>query len=239
MSLRIAIIGEGKNDYGWHIYGEWQEGTVQVFLRKLLEGFDLDFTSIYEKKAVVLGRGRYRKEKLKGAAKKVLPFLKNYQKEKFDLLIFYSDSDKMQRNRATKIEALKNYQAKKEEIVTGLELVKNTMNLQGVIMMPIRMIENWLLSDANAFKELFDEIPRNPKLPKEPEFIWGNEQDRESNHPKNYLRRVLEQYKKTSHTEIFKEIAEHIEVETIMITCENSFKPFYEELQKFMEQYKN
>lgn len=244
MKLKIAIIGEGKNDIGWSAYGkygEWNEGTVQVFLRKLLDEAEIEFTQIPNSRVrgTALGRGRYRKggsKKLRGAALKVLPFLYNgYADEHFDLLVFYSDSDKTQRRKATKREALKNYLVKRQEINMGLELVKEKIDLDGIIMMPIRMIENWLLADANAFKEMFGEFPTKPKLPKEPEFIWGDEQDRKSSHPKNYLRRVLEQFGETSHTEIFKEIAENIEIETIIVTCSNSFQPFYEELQRFIE----
>lgn len=239
MSLKIAIIGEGKNDYGWAVYGEWKEGAVQVLLRKLFIDLDVEFVPIQSRRASNLGRGRYQKRKLKGAANKVLPFLKKHLKEDFDLLVFYSDSDKTQGKRASKREAIKKYQDRKAEILNGLDLVKEVKKLESVMMIPIRMIENWLLSDANAFKEIFGEIPRKPNLPKEPEFIWGDEQDRNSNHPKNYLQNVLEQYGENSHTEIFKEIAEHIEVETIMVTCENSFKPFYEELQVYIQKIKN
>jgi len=165
MSLKIAIIGEGKNDFGWPVFGDndsWNEGAVQIFLRKLFGNLEVEFIAIRGGRTSNLGGGRYKKRKLKGAANKVFPFLQKHLKEDFDLLVFYSDSDKTQGKKASEREAIKKYKDRRTEVLNGLELVKEVKHLDSVMMIPIRMIENWLLSDANAFKKVLVRFLTNP-----------------------------------------------------------------------------
>jgi hypothetical protein len=51
-TLKIAIIGEGKNDVGVLGEREWEEGTVQEYLRRLLhDQFILEFEPLSVSKA--------------------------------------------------------------------------------------------------------------------------------------------------------------------------------------------
>ena len=114
------------------------------------------------------------------------------------------------------------------------EQLHKRLGLLLVAMIPMRMLENWLLADENAFKEAFGDHPKNPKLPTKPEFIWGDEQNPTSEHPKRYLHRVFEQYGASGGTENFVVVANATSIETLKQKCPNSFAPFAAEMDNFI-----
>ena len=97
---------------------------------------------------------------------------------------------------------------------------------------PVTMIESWILADEEAYYLTFGKYPEKVKLPKKPESIWGNKEEPKSDYPKRYLERVLEQFDKKSCREIFCEIAENSDIETLRKKCPLSFGRFYEDLIK-------
>jgi hypothetical protein len=98
---------------------------------------------------------------------------------------------------------------------------------------PLRMIESWLLSDETSFIKCFGKPPSNPPLPAKPKLIWGEKDNPDSNYPKNLMNRVLKQYEdRESGREIFKDIAEVMQIETLRKKCPISFETFYSDIRK-------
>jgi hypothetical protein len=97
---------------------------------------------------------------------------------------------------------------------------------------PQHMTESWLLSDENAFEQLFGKNPTYPPLPPKPEEIWGNKGT--DNHPKKYLERVLKQFHATSSSETFADIVNHSDISVMQKRCPESFGQFYTDIQTFI-----
>jgi hypothetical protein len=149
------------------------------------------------------------KIQFKGPAKKLLYFLKSYQTQPidFDVLVFFSDTDKKQGEKPSEIEAKKQYQERRSHLEECLMVIEKRLNVHGILMMPIRVLECWLLGDAEGFEGIACS-PQKPQLPNKPEFIWGDVHNPESNYPKHYLRRILENCDLESKTEVFKKHCE-------------------------------
>lgn len=60
-------------------------------------------------------------------------------------------------------------------------------------MIPLKMIECWMLADEGSHKKLFG--LKNPGLAENPELIWGEIKDPSGNYPQRFIRRVLEKVK--------------------------------------------
>jgi len=61
--------------------------------------------------------------------------------------------------------------------------------------------------------------------------IIGNKNDPNSDHPKNYLQRVLDQYHAQGNRETFKNIAENINICELKQKCPISFKRFHADMR--------
>jgi hypothetical protein len=92
---------------------------------------------------------------------------------------------------------------------------------------PKEMIESWLLADESAY-------PSIPKLPREPEEIWGQKSDPNSDHPYNYFVRVLAQFRLPDNRDTYTEIAENTGIEVLKRRCPKSFCQFYTDMQSFI-----
>ncbi len=74
------------------------------------------------------------------------------------------------------------------------------------------------------------------------ELIWGDKDRPESDYPKNYLSRVLadvSEGKKDSNREVFCELAEKLDIQTVRKRCPLSFGRFYEDIQSLYSTIKN
>lgn len=241
--LHIAIIGEGKNDVGIMGNSEWQEGTIQEYLRCFLANdFDLEFTPLAVSKTETknirgLKGGRYRKYKIKGIAKKLFRFVSLYKnRSDFNLLIFFSDTDKTQGERASKTEAKRKYQAILNDINEAKRLLDDEMpNLTLIPMIPIRILECWLLGDYEGFENIGCS-PQNPLLPSKPELVWGDQNDPNSNYPKNYLKRILENGGFENNTETYQLIILNNNLDNLKQNCSLSFAPFAAKMENYLHQ---
>ncbi|MDR0656322.1 MAG: DUF4276 family protein [Treponema sp.] len=90
-------------------------------------------------------------------------------------------------------------------------------------------IESWLLADENAYPA----IPKNPALPGKPEEYWGKPHNPDSNHPKRYFYRVLEQFRLENKSDTYAQIAENSDIEVLKRRCPTSFGQFYADMQSF------
>jgi hypothetical protein len=69
-------------------------------------------------------------------------------------------------------------------------------------------------------------------------LVWGDKEDPESDYPKNLMNRVLKQYHKKGNREIFKKIADAIEINTLRNRCSISFESFYNDVQVWIRESK-
>ncbi len=230
-NMIIALLGEGKNDYGIQGRNTWKEGSIQPLLRRFEQLRDAKIIPIIKKSRKTVAHGRKFK-KTSPLQLRLRLFLSEIND--INLIIVFKDCDKTSGRSPSKIEAKRKFRIVYEELKNELENIENDFNIKGVPMIPIRMLENWLLGDTMSYNEIWGNIPNNPRLPNEPEFVWGDEQDRDSNHPKNYITKVLNQYDEDYCTENFIKIAESTNIETLCTTCPNSFKLFYTDISEVL-----
>jgi hypothetical protein len=236
--MRVALIGEGKNDVGIEDgRGDWREGAVQPIIRKFLP--TSEFLPLKPKrKESNFGVPSYNIPRFKIRAAKLRKFLEvfNEIQGSIDLLVFYQDLDKQFSGKATEIEAKRAFREAMEDVEDAFAYIKDRWRIPAIAMIPMRMLENWLLADEKAFEHHFGLAPQNPRLPNDPEFIWGDEQDRNSNHPKNYLQRVLSQFAVDSTTGNFILIAEASNANLLRERLPNSFEPFARKMELFINE---
>ncbi|MFK7950510.1 MAG: DUF4276 family protein [Saprospiraceae bacterium] len=239
--LNIALIGEGKNDVG--IMGEksWQDGTVQAYVDRFLgDDFELKFevlrVSKKDIKQLKIGnKGRYRKQKIRGIAKKILRFVQLYPKRKFDLLILFSDVDKTQGKEASENEAKAKYASILADLENGKQfLFEKKPEIKFVPMIPVRILECWLLGDKDGFENIACS-PQNPKLPNQPEQTWGEKNNPESDYPKHYLKRILENNDFPNNTETYRNIVFNNNFQNLNQNCSISFPLFYNKMMEVKE----
>lgn len=230
MTKKVLLYGEGPTDYGKTQYGtaEWEEGPVQPIIRKLVNG-DIEFA--YATKDDVKGRTIQRRT----AAKVRGHGVKSYklcmiaeERGDIDNIICYVDADREHGSSKSVRDAKKRLRDVYKEIKNGFERFPVDRSQTSIPMVPLKMIESWLLADEQAFAQ-FGEPPTHPALPGQPELIWGDENDPDSDHPKNYLKRVLDQYDQQANRDTFKSIAEKMEIEALRERCPLSFEQFYQD----------
>ena len=233
MAKKVLLCGEGSTDYGKQKYGstEWEEGPVQSIIRRSVHE-DIEFANATKnnvKDVRIQGRTS---AKLKGHG------VKAYQlcviaKELGDIdnIVCYVDADRGQGSSKSVWDAEKRVQDIYDEIKMGFGTFSVARGRSSIPMIPLKMIESWLLADEMAFTTCFGKPPTSPPLPKQPELIWGDEKDPISEHPKNYLKRVLDQYSSQVTREIFISIAENMRIDAIRKRCPISFEQFYHDVQ--------
>lgn len=245
----ILIYGEGPTDCGElnFLTGMLVEGPVEVYIRKILgdqEEVEFTLTDLTKEKRPKLQRigKKLGKHGLKAAL-----LMRSALADKYHCAAYYSDGDREQCCDARQ-EAVcrKRYKGLKDEIVSGFEAarVENSTadEVHGVAIIPMKMIESWLMGDPDAFSPAFPDGGKKGKhkkkhqeqqesCPNQPELDWGAHNDPSSNYPKNRLTRILEIYGQTCNRETFCEIAEHSNVEKLRQTCPISFADFYEQVR--------
>jgi hypothetical protein len=92
-----------------------------------------------------------------------------------------------------------------------------------VLAIPCRMIEAWALGDREALAKLLEASAEDLEYG-EPEALWGDEEDPESDHPKCVWRRVTEEGVE------FAEIGAAAAPTTLAKICPDSFPPFADDV---------
>ncbi|HNX28739.1 MAG TPA: DUF4276 family protein [Syntrophomonadaceae bacterium] len=233
MARKVLLCGEGPTDCGKQKFGstEWEEGPVQPIIMKLVNG-DIEFA--YTTKEEVKGKKIQRRTGAKvtghGAKSYKLCMIAEERKD-IDNIICYVDADREHGSRKSKRESKKRLQEIYSQISNGFQQFSAARSHNSIPMVPLKMIESWLLADDQAFAQCFESSPANPVLPGQPELIWGDENNPSSNHPKNYLKRVLEQYNQEANRDTFKSIAEEIDIDALRERCPLSFEIFYQDIK--------
>lgn len=229
----ILLYGEGPKDYGKQEYGTgiWIDGPVQSLMRMICR--DIEIESIGSLKD---GRPKIQKslKGLKGHGMEAL-ILSLIAKEKGkDIAALYIDADRTPGSRPTKeTECKKRYRELKEDADKGFQQSK--CELPYITIVPMKMIESWLMSDTQSFINAFG--GKGPQeQARQPELEWGEKRDPESNYPKNKLERMLRECGQNPNRETFVALVENCDIEVLRQKCPISFEDFY---MRFLSLTKN
>ena len=240
----VIMTGEGPTDYGRLDYGTkvWKEGPAAILLRKTLAAQKINYTSLIfvQKEKVHTIKLQRTLSGLKNRGIPCAKFLtyiatgriEGLSKSEDKLAVFYTDADKAQGEKNSQ-EAVCRQLFNELHKEINVAVKKTNVSFGCVVMMPIKMIESWLLSDENAFKAVFS-TEECSFLPHKPELLWGTKTDIKSNYPKNAMNRLLDRLSGGRITdgsqEIYNEIAEKTDITVLKEKCPISFLPFYDEI---------
>lgn len=240
MDKIIAVTGEGPADYGRMVYEKergnyWEWGPVGYLLKRCLEDYhaseDIGFEPV--QKEQVKSMKLLRSDKgLKGLSIPARKFVRYCRENDLGHGIFYADSDKRENSAKTQREAQQHFQEVYNEVREGLEMDEQPSFIP---MIALKMIECWLLADAKAFEACYGCAP---SLPRNPELIWGDKRNPDSDYPKHFLDRILSGIpgcEGRGHQEIFCNLAEQIDTGTLRERCGISFEQFYRDFGKLLE----
>jgi hypothetical protein len=218
--IAILLCCEGPDDQGRKKYidGEYiqSDGVMQILIKKTSGRNDLNFVVKQRRDLKTIS---IRKKYLNKQQMTSLRLARLAQKEKCTHIAYHRDEDN--KGFAEMYDQVKAYFKDAE-----------ANNTSCLAIVPQHMTESWLLSDKNAFKQVFKEIPSKPALPSKPEETWGNKGT--DTHPKKYLERVLAQYHTAVSSEIYAEIAGGFDVGVLRKRCPESFGQFYTDMQSFI-----
>ena len=228
--MQIAVTGEGHTDYGQRDYitKEWKDGPIQCYMREIAKKVTeepIEF-HVFEKEDV--RRVKVQQRSLQGLvgqgipAKKFAILMKNNDLQDG---VFYCDADKESGTKNTRNEAKKRFLERYQEIKQGLE------DVNAIPMVPLRMIESWLLGDKIALELATNVQISSEEMPNSPEFLWGAKDNPNSNYPKHYLARLI---KRQANWELFSDIAENADVNTMIENCPISYGKFYEDFTNLL-----
>lgn len=240
--MRIFLVGEGPTDCGRPKFNKkvgqyvWEDGPAQIFIRKYVP--DADIESMDKSKFEAESKTRTEKlnrrslKQLKGHGIKAYWVARKASEEGYPVAALYVDADKAE-GRAPKNphECSERYLEMRDQVLNGLQ--KGGAPL-GLAIIPMKMIECWLMGDANAFSKAFgtDVVP---DLPRNPELIWGDKHNPNSDYPKNRLSRVLEQYDEECNMATYNQISLHSDAEAIARSCPISFGDFVQQMNCIMK----
>ena len=107
-------------------------------------------------------------------------------------------------------------------------------SIKRLAIVPKEMTESWLLADVTAINSLRAGTGHANQSPN-PETLWGDTHDPNSNYPKNFLKRNLRKLGVEYNSESCTRIAEKAHIETLKHRCPISFGQFYTDMQSFVE----
>lgn len=230
---QVLLYGEGPTDYGMEAYstGKWLDGPVQSFMRKICPDIEIKCVASLKDDRPKVQRKTL--QSLHGHAPEAL-FLSLKAKEMGkDIAALYIDGDRTPGCRPTKeLDCKKRHRELKEQILEGFQSSRCTLSCLPII--PMKMIESWLMSDPQSFPKAFGgETPL--EMPAHPELEWGEKNSPSSNYPKNQLLRILAQYHQGASRENFVALAENSDIQMLRQKCPISFEDFYIRLKEITE----
>lgn len=226
--IKIVICGEGKTDYGIENgRGQWQDGPLIPLLQNILPDFEIEFDpvrkhalkDIQQERKFKVGKKSIQENKLSGHGKnitKVIYYIRENQLQP-DLFVYYGDTDKRD-----------NEECYRE----AFQAFTIHSDIQCIAMIPLRMIESWLLADVDALAKVTGVSKNRLGVPGKPEELWGDEKNQESNFPKNVLSRVLKQGHVDASLDVYLEIAAAMSPEVLEAKCPISFPPVLRQLEE-------
>lgn len=217
-------MGEGSTDVGeTDIYGRWEQGCIIDLLQKFNPVIELDFIAPPPKKDLkkiktVPKKGAVRIEGHGVNIQKLL-FYANLNNLQYDFVVYYGDTDRESGTTNSETSAKRQSAEAYKQAQTAFDI----FNVQGIPIIPLRMLESWLLADQNSFLQAFG---AQVSLPRKPELLWGKKSDPTSSYPKHELDRVLVQCGESSNRNSFREIMKNSSIKVMSLKCPISFPPF-------------
>jgi len=218
--MKIVICCEGSTDVG--------PLTVLVKKCSSINNMDIDCRTHDELKALNL----LKSESLKGFIKK-----KNYKINRItSILRLLQLATILKCKNIALHQDLGNQNFK--QVYQGIHKDFNTVlpnsTIKRLAIVPKEMTESWLLADVKAINSLGDGTI-HVNMSQNPENLWGDKHDANSNYPKYYLIRNLDQLGVEYNSESCTRIAENTDIEILKQRCPISFGQFYTDMQSFIE----
>jgi hypothetical protein len=221
MTVNVLILGEGATDVGKpNSSGQWQRGCVLTLIEKINQTVKINFFPV-EKSALPKTLSKKNQKKFEGHGKNIqkLIIYSELNKINHDIVVYYGDTDKTSGTKNTPIQAKNASQVAYLQAYDALHF----FGKEGFAIIPLRMLECWLLSDDSSYVKTFGtEI----KLPSNPEFLWGDKHDPASNYPKNILERILNNFGSSCSNQTFCELMKNIDLAKLYKKCPISVPPF-------------
>lgn len=119
---------------------------------------------------------------------------------------------------------------RRDAIERGFEEARaQAARVPSTLALAIECIEAWALADPDAWVRVFGKAP---KLPANPESLWGNTRDSSSNHPKCVLHRCLEEIGRTTPMNVPAMLLEHASLDRLAAACPHGFGRFVTDLER-------
>lgn len=241
--LDVLLTGEGADDYGWREFGSlnWEEGAAAKLIHKCAKAQDVQIHLAFVDRQEV-ERVRLQRRSMQGLSGKAIPARKFYRyirENKYFYGIYYCDADRSTGSSNTVKEAKKRFKEVYEEVEKGANPGLDARRI--IPMIALRMIESWLLSDKKAFEIVYGEKvvgEAGVSFPAKPEYLWGKEEDPQSNYPKNYLKRICQSFNRKHKIlfdrRLYADLAEQIDIEMLCEKCPVSFGTFRKDFDAYL-----
>ena len=227
MTIKVLILGEGPTDVGkLNSSGQWEAGCVLTLIGKINEKIKLNFFPV-QKNALPKTLAKSDQKKFEGHGKNIqkLIFYSILNKISHDLVVYFGDTDKESRTKNTPVQAKHASQQAYRQAYDAL----NHFGKKGFAIIPLRMLESWLLADETSFEKSFGS---KLKLPNNPEFLWGDKHDPGSNYPKHVLEKVLNDFGSSCSNEVFCDLMQNIDLAKLYDNCPISIPPFLDKAKE-------
>ncbi len=224
--MKIFLVGEGPTDCGWEDNGIWEDGPVQVYLRRLMN--EVEILTVHKSQIRDMRKKKRQRRiigKLKGHSVNAFFIAQAALDNECDCAAMYVDGDESSKDFHT---CQVRYDSLKEEILAGLQIFTN---IQALAIIPMKMIESWMLGDSEAFLCLYKK-KLDYKYFRNPELIWGNSSDTTSDFPKNKLARALSECNAEPTRAEFSKIAAVQSIDELRRTCPISFEDFHTQVMQ-------
>lgn len=219
--IKVLILGEGPTDVGTDDgAGGWLKGCIMCLLEKVNDSIDIEFFPA-KKRSLPTTLPRIKDKKFEGHGKNVqkLIIYSKLNKTDCDVVVYFGDTDKESGSKNTLAQVRKASKTAYDQAYEAFEY----FNEIGIAIIPLRMLESWLLADENAFDVTFG---KNLKLPRFPELLWGDKRDPNSNHPKRFFEKKLQEAGVNSSRENYCDLMQNMNLEVLSQKCPISFGPF-------------
>lgn len=221
VTVDVLILGEGPTDIGRPDgNGGWVNGCILPLIEKISPQKSLRFLPVQKS---VLPKTIHKKgnKKFEGHGKNIekLIFHSSLKKINHDMVVYFGDTDKKSGTKNTQVQAKKASQQAYGQAYDALSF----FNKKGFAVIPLRMLESWLLADEVSFEKTFGS---KIQLPKNPELLWGDKHNPDSNYPKNLLEKTLKVLGSSCSQQVFCDLAQNIDLTTLSDKCPISIPPF-------------
>ena len=243
-SIRVLLAGEGPTDQGvvdWDSHSRKhviREGPCQPLVRKCAKLMELEI-SIAQKSRIrdyltYMGERKLPKNKeVPGHGMKAWICLNIAFDDECQAAVVMVDGDKQGESPKDDLHVRKRFVEVHDQLETGFRHAKKITGagIECICMVPMRMIESWLMADPEAFERATGVSRSEVVRIKKPESLWGKDEDPSSDYPKNVMNRLLAGSGFSANRETFNLIAEEMDLAVLKKRCPVSAVPFIEEAQ--------